>query len=287
MSAPIGTSSRRRSAVDWLLATFALVSLGVSGWLVLSTVRLRFARDVARLVFNDNSEALEQARLQAGAGTDSLKAELAKVPEAAPGGPYLVVSIADRRVWYKQGDSVLFTAPVATGSGKTLVIKGNNKVLRFDTPRGRLVVQRRDSAPAWIPPDWHYQEQANRRGLGLVQLERGAPITTKDGGEVTVVGNDVVRRSKDGSVRTLTAAEGKEIVADGRIVIPPYGTNQRKYMGVLGDFRLYLGDGYGLHGTDVPSSIGRAVSHGCVRMRNEDIRVLYQKVTIGTPVFIY
>jgi lipoprotein-anchoring transpeptidase ErfK/SrfK len=264
-----------------------VLSLSISAWLAISTVRLRFARDVARLVFNDNSEALEQARLQAGAGTDSLKAELAKVPEAAPGGPYLVVSIADRRVWYKQGDSVLFTAPVATGSGKTLVIKGNNKVLRFETPRGRLIVQRRDSAPAWIPPDWHYQEQANRRGLGLVQLERGAPIRTKDGGEVAVVGNDVVRRSKDGAVRTLTAAEGKEIVADGRIVIPPYGTNQRKYMGVLGDFRLYLGDGYGLHGTDVPSSIGRAVSHGCVRMRNEDIRVLYERVTIGTPVFIY
>jgi lipoprotein-anchoring transpeptidase ErfK/SrfK len=287
LNAPDITITTRRTFVGWVLPTLALVSVGITVWLGVSTVRQRFARDVARLVFNDNSEALEQARLQAGAGTDSLKAELAKVPEAAPGGPYIVVSIADHRVWYKQGDSVLFTAPVATGSGKTLVIKGNSKVLRFETPRGRLVVQRRDSAPAWIPPDWHYQEQANKRGLGMVQLERGAPIKTKDGGEVTVSGNDVVRKSKDGSIRTLTAAEGKEIVADGRIVIPPYGTNQRKYMGVLGDFRLYLGDGYGLHGTDAPSSIGRAVSHGCVRMRNEDIRALYERVTIGTPVFIY
>jgi lipoprotein-anchoring transpeptidase ErfK/SrfK len=287
LNAPDITIATRRTFVGWVLPTLALVSVGITVWLGVSTVRQRFARDVARLVFNDNSEALEQARLQAGAGTDSLKAELAKVPEAAPGGPYIVVSIADHRVWYKQGDSVLFTAPVATGSGKTLVIKGNSKVLRFETPRGRLVVQRRDSAPAWIPPDWHYQEQANKRGLGMVQLERGAPIKTKDGGEVTVSGNDVVRKSKDGSIRTLTAAEGKEIVADGRIVIPPYGTNQRKYMGVLGDFRLYLGDGYGLHGTDAPSSIGRAVSHGCVRMRNEDIRALYERVTIGTPVFIY
>jgi len=287
LNAPIASPSKRRSTAGWLLPTVVLLSVGVSVWLAITTVRLRFVRDVARLVFNDNSEALEQARLQAGAGTDSLKSELAKVPEAAPGGPYIVVSIADHRVWYKQGDSVLFTAPVATGSGKTLVIKGNSKVLRFETPRGRLVVQRRDSAPAWIPPDWHYQEQANRRGLGLVQLERGSPIPTKDGGEVSVVGNDVVRRSKDGTVRTLTAAEGKEIVADGRVVIPPYGTNQRKYMGVLGDFRLYLGDGYGIHGTDVPSSIGRAVSHGCVRMRNEDIRVLYDQVLVGTPVFIY
>ncbi len=270
-----------------MLPVIVVIVWALTAWLAVTTLRIRFARDVARLVFNDNIEALQLARLEAGAGTDSLRTELSNAPFRAPVGPYLVVSIADRRVWYKQGDSVLFTAQVATGSGKTLVIKGGSRVLHFDTPRGRLVVQRRDSAPAWVPPDWHYQEQANRRGLGLTQLERGSPIRLKDGGELTVVGNDVVRKSRDGQTRTLTAAEGKEIVADGRIVIPPYGTNQRKYLGVLGDFRLYLGDGYGLHGTNEPNSIGRAVSHGCVRMRNEDIRVLYDRVAIGTPVFIY
>jgi len=286
----IATSATRppSSALSrWLLPLLVVVALILSAWLGYTTLRIRFARDVARLVFNDNVEALEQARLEAGTGADSLRAELGKIPEAAPGGPYIVISIADRRAWYKQGDSVLFTAPVATGSGKTLVIKGNSRVLHFETPRGRLVVQRRDSAPAWVPPDWHYQEQANRRGLGLTQLERGKPIPLKDGGELTVVGNDVVRKSKDGTARTLTVAEGKEIVADGKIVIPPFGTSQRKYPGVLGDFRLYLGDGYGLHGTNEPNSIGRAVSHGCVRMRNEDIRVLYDRVALGTPVFIY
>lgn len=287
MIAASNSDSPSSAVSRWLLPVLVIIALILSAWLGYTTLRIRFARDVARLVFNDNVEALEQARLEAGTGADSLRAELGKVPEAAPGGPYIVVSIADHRVWYKQGDSVLFTAPVATGSGKTLVIKGNSKVLHFDTPRGRLVVQRRDSAPAWVPPDWHYQEQANRRGLGLTQLERGAPIKLKDGGELTVEGNDVVRKSKDGTTRTLTAAEGKEIVADGKIVIPPYGTNQRKYVGVLGDFRLYLGDGYGLHGTNEPNSIGRAVSHGCVRMRNEDIRALYERVALGTPVFIY
>lgn len=287
MSTTFDTRPPSSALSRWLLPVLILVALLLTAWLGYTTLRIRFGRDVARLVFNDNVEALEQARLEAGTGADSLRAELGKVPAAAPGGPYIVVSIAERRVWYKQGDSVLFTAPVATGSGKTLVIKGNSKVLHFDTPRGRLVVQRRDSAPAWVPPDWHYQEQANRRGLGLTQLERGAPIKLKDGDELTVIENDVVRRSKDGTTRTLTVQEGKEIVADGKIVIPPYGTNQRKYIGVLGDFRLYLGDGYGLHGTNEPNSIGRAVSHGCVRMRNEDIRALYELVALGTPVFIY
>lgn len=275
-----------RGAPLWLLALVTVTAVH-STWLGYGTLRTRFERDVARLVFNDNSEALEQATLQAGLGTDSLRAELANVPTLPADAPYLVVSIADRRVWYKQGDSVLFTAPVATGSGKQLVVKGGSKVLRFETPRGRLVVQRRDSAPAWVPPDWHYEEQANKRRLGLVQLVRGKPISLRDGGTLTVQGNEVVRVSADGSIGPLTASDGREIVADGKVVIPPFGTTQRRYLDVLGTYRLYLGDGYGLHGTNNPASVGQAVSHGCIRLRNEDIAELYHRVAVGTPVFIY
>ncbi len=279
--------ARWRLARKIMLVTLVIMG-ALAAWLLVSTIRLRFARDVARLVFNDNSEALEQARLEAGLGADSLRVALAKLPEAPPRtAPAIIVSIAERRVWYKLGDSVLFTAPVATGSGRELIVKGSSRVLRFDTPRGQFLVQRRDSAPAWIPPDWHFVEQANKQRTGTVQLVRGQPLKLKDGSEITVVGNDVVRKGKDGSVKPLTASDGREIVADGRVVIPPFGTNQRKYEGVLGTFRLYLGDGYALHGTNVPSSIGQAVSHGCVRLRNEDIATLYHLVEVGTPVFIY
>ncbi len=276
-----------RGAPLWLLL-LAAVAAAHAAWLVRLTLRDRFERDVARMVFNDNSEALEQAALQAGLTTDSLRAALDDTPaQPSADSDYLVVSIADRRVWYKHGDSVLYTAPVATGSGKQLVIKGNSKILRFETPRGRLTVQRRDSAPAWIPPDWHYQEQANKRRLGIVQLVRGVPLKLSDGSQIIVQGNDVVRRGSDGRIRPLTASDGREIVADGKIVIPPYGTNQRKYPDVLGTHRLYLGDGYALHGTNNPGSIGQAVSHGCVRLRNEDIAALYDRVAVGTPVYIY
>jgi peptidoglycan hydrolase-like protein with peptidoglycan-binding domain len=44
--------------------------------------------------------------------------------------------------------------------------------------------------------------------------------------------------------------------------------------------------GYGIHGTDNPSSIGTAASHGCVRMYNEDVNELYDIVPLGTPVQI-
>lgn len=43
---------------------------------------------------------------------------------------------------------------------------------------------------------------------------------------------------------------------------------------------------YGIHGTNNPSSIGQAVSKGCIRMYNQDVEKLYQIVEIGTPVTI-
>lgn len=42
--------------------------------------------------------------------------------------------------------------------------------------------------------------------------------------------------------------------------------------------------GYGIHGTNVPSSIGKHASHGCIRMRNEDVEALFALVTLGVRV---
>ena len=43
---------------------------------------------------------------------------------------------------------------------------------------------------------------------------------------------------------------------------------------------------YGIHGTNKPSSIGGAVSHGCIRMLNRDVEDLYPRVPVGTKVII-
>ena len=42
--------------------------------------------------------------------------------------------------------------------------------------------------------------------------------------------------------------------------------------------------GYGIHGTNVPSSIGKAASHGCIRMRNADVEELFELVGVGVKV---
>ena len=44
--------------------------------------------------------------------------------------------------------------------------------------------------------------------------------------------------------------------------------------------------GYGIHGTNQPHSIGRAASHGCIRLNNRDIRELFAIVSVGDTVDI-
>ena len=45
--------------------------------------------------------------------------------------------------------------------------------------------------------------------------------------------------------------------------------------------------GYGIHGTNVPNSVGRAASHGCIRLRNRDIEQLFSMVRVGDHVEIH
>jgi len=272
----------------WILIGLVVLVAGASAYLFRSTVNARYERDVSRMVFNDNLDVLDGIKHRIGASTDTLKKILVDSTESAPADslPYIVVSITDHRLWYKRGDQILFTTQVATGSGKVLAKGGGNK-WKFETPRGRLVVESKETEPTWVPPDWHYVEMAKKKSLGLVHLVRGQPIKLPDGSAITVEGNEVVRKAADGQEIPFDVAEGREIVANKNIIIPPFGTTQRKYSGVLGTNRLNLGDGYALHGTDVPSSIGSSVSHGCVRLRNEDIETLYQMVPVGTPVYIY
>jgi L,D-transpeptidase ErfK/SrfK len=63
-------------------------------------------------------------------------------------------------------------------------------------------------------------------------------------------------------------------------VIPPGPKNP------LGNHFMGIGNAYGIHGTDNPWSVGRMVTHGCIRLYPEDIEFLYTTVTEGTPVQI-
>jgi len=49
---------------------------------------------------------------------------------------------------------------------------------------------------------------------------------------------------------------------------------------------IKLWNGIGIHGTRSIDSLGTDASHGCIRMATEDVLELYEKVPVGTPVYI-
>ena len=55
----------------------------------------------------------------------------------------------------------------------------------------------------------------------------------------------------------------------------------------LGSRAMYIGNtNYRIHGTNAPWTIGYAVSSGCIRMRNQDVEDLYERVPVGTKVIV-
>ncbi|MBX7118516.1 MAG: L,D-transpeptidase [Gemmatimonadaceae bacterium] len=290
-AAPASPASAPASALRLVPLGLAVVALGAgSGWLWSENARLGVERDRERVALAEDSTRLRDVLTVARGVSDSLKALLdgRAARDSASNTPFIVISIADNRLWYRRGREVLFETRVATGSGKYLEKQGaTGEQWKFETPRGRLVVQRKDVEPAWVPPDWHFVEAAQKKKLELLRLQPGMTVPAPNGGIVTISGNNVVTRYPDGREVPFEVKDGQEIRVGNKLIVPPFGTNQRRYLGVLGANRLYLGDGYGIHGTDNPSSIGRSASHGCIRVRNEDIETLFRIVPVGTPVYVY
>jgi L,D-transpeptidase YbiS len=55
----------------------------------------------------------------------------------------------------------------------------------------------------------------------------------------------------------------------------------------LGAYGLYFGDGYIIHGTLYKRLLGRSVTHGCVRLGDEDLEAVYRAAPVGTPVYVF
>jgi hypothetical protein len=214
--------------------------------------------------------------------TDSLAWARNRATAARAKGFRLVVSLQDRHIWAIIGKDTVLSAPAAVAKGTTLEYAGRE--FTFDTPRGLRKVLRKESDPIWIPPDWLYVETAAEHGLKVGRLVGAKPFKIKDGRSLTVR-DGVVGVLESGQFNALPTDE--HIVFDNTLFIPPMGTKNRKVYGELGRYRLDLGEGYLLHGTPYKDSIGMAATHGCVRLRDEDIEWLYDHVPVGTPVYIY
>jgi hypothetical protein len=194
----------------------------------------------------------------------------------------LVVSLQDRHVWAIIGRDTVLSAPAAVAKGTTL--EYGNSSWRFTTPRGIRTVLGKEADPIWQPPEWLYAETAVENDLKLGHLYAGQPIKLRDG-RILTIRNGYAGLIEHGQFAALPTDE--HIVFDGKLFVPPMGTQNRKVEGELGKYRLILGDGYLLHGTPYKDSIGMASTHGCIRLRDEDIEWMYHHVPVGTKVYIY
>ncbi|HEY0023290.1 MAG TPA: L,D-transpeptidase [Longimicrobium sp.] len=254
----------RGASLTLVLAVLVAAGLfaATSAW----AVNERLTRRVTEMTYLKDTRSLEYVRQKEAElvrqAAERERALAKREEEIAPKDrPYLVVSLAEKRVLYLKGQDTLYKAPVAVGSGKTLVMGGVTK--RFVTPRGRMAITHKELDPIWVPPNWHYIEYARKTGRGIIDMSNASPgaLAGYPAGRVPVRGNSVI--------------------------IPPWGSPQRAHKGVLGVAKLEMYDGYYFHGTDDESSIGTNASHGCIRMRKADILWMYKNVPVGTQVYIY
>jgi L,D-transpeptidase ErfK/SrfK len=69
--------------------------------------------------------------------------------------------------------------------------------------------------------------------------------------------------------------------------VPSYNHPSRYEYGTLGDYSLNLGNGYLIHGTLYQRFLGLPVTHGCIRMGDDDLELVFKTLQIGSRVFIY
>ena len=69
--------------------------------------------------------------------------------------------------------------------------------------------------------------------------------------------------------------------------VPPPDSPKRLIHGHLGKYALNLGEGILIHGTDDADSIGKYVSHGCIRVPDSMLETLWKNVKVGTDVYVY
>ncbi|MFO1126897.1 MAG: L,D-transpeptidase family protein [Rhodospirillales bacterium] len=187
------------------------------------------------------------------------------------------------------------------GGMRTMVTKYDDTLLDIAHDNDLGLIELMSANPGvdpWLPgtdvtlvmPNAHILPDAPRKGIVINTAElrlyyygdpknpKSFPIGIGREGYLTPHGTTSVVRKKEKPNWYLTPSE----VADHPelpSVIPPGPDNP------LGSYALYLGwPSYLIHGTNTPWGVGRRVSRGCIRMYEEDITWLFQRVDAGTPV---
>ncbi|WP_127957262.1 L,D-transpeptidase family protein [Serratia microhaemolytica] len=172
---------------------------------------------------------------------------------------------------YQMGLSNLMEAnpgvdPFLPKPGSTLTIP--RQLILPDTPREGIIINSAEMRLYYYP----------KGGKSVIVLPIGIGQLGKDTPTDWVT---TVQRKKAGPTWTPTAKMREEYAADGVILPPVVPAGPDNPMGL---YALYVGRLYAIHGTNVNFGVGLRVSHGCVRLRDDDIKYLFDSVPVGTRV---
>jgi len=164
----------------------------LAGLLALTAVCALPARGAAQL-------PLQPLALEHGAAGEG--ADRYRDPPVNVEGRYLVISLAEHRLYLMEESRVLWSSVVGTGTGTRL--EGAVQRWEFSTPRGMFRVQRKEKNPRWYVPDWEYIERKQpipdpedpvrwERGmLGTTALFLGEGIAVHGTNHPELLGQDV------------------------------------------------------------------------------------------------
>ncbi|QSX29383.1 L,D-transpeptidase family protein [Shewanella cyperi] len=187
-----------------------------------------------------------------------------KVPE----GKHTLEEIASK---FQLGLSNMLEAnpgvdPFLPTPGSTLIVP--HRLILPDAPREGIVINVAEMRLYYYPKG---KKIVQVLPIGIGQLGTDTPENwvTK------------VQRKRANPTWTPTAKMRKEYAAKGEILPPVWPAGPDNPMGL---YALYIGNLYAIHGTNASFGIGLRVSHGCVRLREDDIEMLFNSVPVGTRV---
>ena len=174
---------------------------------------------------------------------------------------------------YGQGLSNMLEAnpgvdPFLPKAGSELVIP--QQVILPDTVRQGIVVNVAEMRLYYYPKDSNTVEILP---IGIGQAGRETPRNW-----VTAV-----ERKQEGPTWSPTPNTRREYAKEGKTLpaMVPAGPDNP-----MGLYAIYIGKLYAIHGTNANFGIGLRVSQGCIRLRNDDIKYLFDNVPVGTRVQI-
>ncbi|HEX6177424.1 MAG TPA: L,D-transpeptidase family protein [Thermoanaerobaculia bacterium] len=174
-----------------LLGSWALLVLGVCilGYAVAAeaitvadATKLRRVRVIDSMIAERVEQQLNELKKnmsQTSTKVSSLQSEVSTTDRAIEdlhdSDFVITVSTKENKVYARRNGQLVFEAICSTGSNSTLQAGGRTMVFR--TPIGRFRIKSKEENPTWVPPDWHYIEEAQKNGLGVVRLNRGQCIS--------------------------------------------------------------------------------------------------------------